>query len=67
MSIKRSIKRKANQRDLKLNGMRTTCRRCKSKMTVKHGYGWVCEECGWWPSKQIRAKGELDNENAKGD
>lgn len=63
MSIRRSIKRKARQQDLKLNGMRSTCRRCKSKMIVKPGYGWVCEECGWWPRKQIQAKGELDNEN----
>lgn len=61
MSIKRSMKRNAFRQDLKLNGMRSTCRRCKAKMIVKPGYGFVCGECGWWPAKQIRAKGELDN------
>ena len=63
MSLRRSIKRNALKNDLKLNGMRSTCRHCKSKMTVKPGYGWVCGECGWWPSKQIRARGELDDGN----
>lgn len=61
MSLARSVKRKKFQQDLKLNGIRSTCRKCKARMTFKPGYGCVCEECGWWPSKQIRAKGELDN------
>lgn len=64
MSLSRSIKRKALQQDLRMNGMRSTCRHCKAKMIVKPGYGWICEECGWRPSKQIQAKGELDSGDA---
>lgn len=36
--------RKLSRRNVKKH----TCRKCKSKMTFKVGYGiWVCENCGW--------------------
>lgn len=65
MSLKRSIKRNALLSEMKANGMRTVCKKCKRKnsMKFKPGYGQVCIECGWWPPKQIRAMGELQNEN----
>lgn len=53
MSAERQMRRAAMIRDMKLNGMRITCRKCGEKMCTKIGYGWVCPACGWESAKQI--------------
>ena len=65
MSLARKIKRDALLSEMKANGMRRVCKKCKRKnsMKFKPGYGQVCIECGWWPPGQIRAMGELNNES----
>ena len=52
MSIQREIKRRRIREDMKLNGMRSKCRKCGGTMVCKPGYGWLCRECGWKPMKQ---------------
>lgn len=57
MSIEREIKRRRIREDMKLNGMRSKCRKCGSEMACKPGYGWLCLECGWKPLKQRPQRG----------
>ena len=52
MSIEREIRRFAKRKERKAEKKRTTCRRCKSKMIEKPGYGMVCMECGWRPERE---------------
>ena len=51
MSVEREIRRFANRKKAKEERKRTTCKRCKSQMLEKPGYGLVCAECGWEPRK----------------
>ena len=60
MSIEREIRRRAALKNEKANGMRRTCRHCKSRMAVKPGYGWICPECGWKSRGQRQARMELE-------
>ena len=55
MGLEREIRRKQQLEDMKLNGMRSRCRKCKSEMVCKPGYGWLCPVCGWVPKKQREA------------
>ena len=47
MSMQRKIKRAMEAQQRKETRKRTTCRRCGTRLVEKHGYGWVCVECGW--------------------
>lgn len=60
MSIEREIRRRNQIKNEKANGMRRTCRRCKSRMLGKPGYGWICVECGWESRGQMQARRELE-------
>lgn len=51
MSIEREIRRFANRKKAKEERKRITCKRCKSQLLEKPGYGLVCAECGWEPQK----------------
>ena len=55
MGLERQIRRNYLREDRRLNGMRRTCRKCKSEMVCKPGYGWLCPQCGWIPKKQLEA------------
>lgn len=59
MSIEREFRRRSLQANMRANGMRSTCRKCKEKMLCKPGYGWVCPACGWEPFSQAKARSEL--------
>ena len=59
MSIERQFRRRALQANMRANGMRSTCRKCKEKMVCKPGYGWVCQACGWEPFAQAKIRSEL--------
>ncbi len=67
MSLSRELKRRKLREDLRLNGMRRTCRKCGAKMATKPGYGWLCVECGWEPSMQVKIREELDGGKVKSD
>ena len=56
MSIKREIQRRILRENMKLNAMRSRCRKCGDTMVCKPGYGWLCPECGWKPMKQREVK-----------
>ena len=58
MSIEREMKRRRMHEDMKLNGMRTRCRKCGARM-VAFGAGWCCEKCGWMSKAQIEIATEL--------
>lgn len=55
MSLEREIRRRRMIEGMKASGMRSTCRKCGTKLTIKPGYGQVCEKCGWTPSRQKEA------------
>lgn len=57
MSIEREIRRRRLREDMKLNGMRSKCRKCGGEMVCKPGYGWLCPKCGWVPLKQMPQRG----------
>ena len=52
MSLEREIRRRNAIKKEKEDGLRRTCKHCKSKMLGKPGYGWVCPECGWMPRRK---------------
>ena len=60
MSLAREIRSRAALKNEKANGMRRTCRHCKSRMLGKPGYGWICQECGWESLGQRLARRELE-------
>ena len=59
MSLEREIRRRRMIEDMKESGMRTRCRKCGTRMTVKNALGWVCEKCGWDSEKQRQIRREL--------
>ena len=59
MSLDREIRRRHLAEDMKESGMRTRCRKCGARMTVKSALGWVCEKCGWESEKQRQIRREL--------
>lgn len=65
MSFQREVKRRNMRENLKMNGMRSRCRKCGTRMIVKPGYGYVCEECGWISATQIAIRNELQEESKK--
>lgn len=56
MSVEREFRRFANRKRMKEEGKRTRCKKCKSKLLEKPGYGLVCAECGWMPQRDTKAK-----------
>lgn len=48
MSIERQFRRFADRKKRK----RTVCKKCRSKLCDKPGYGIVCPECGWELKKE---------------
>lgn len=57
MSLARQIKRYQMRENMRLNGMRSRCRKCGGEMVTKPGYGWLCRECGWQTRKQVESDG----------
>ena len=43
----RAIKRNQEKDTRKKEVGRLYCPKCHNKLTHKHGYGYICEECGW--------------------
>lgn len=67
MSIEREFRRRVYQANMRANGMRSTCSKCKEKMFCKMfckpGYGWVCPACGWKPYAQAMARMENEEDS----
>lgn len=61
MSLERTMHRAYQRKRLKEQGVPTKCKKCRSEMFNKPGYGWVCTECGW-----ECAKCEFAPNNTKG-
>lgn len=53
----RAIKRK--MRTQKTEG-RTNCPKCHTNLTVKMGYGKICEKCGWWQEEGAIKNEQMD-------
>lgn len=58
MSIEREFRRRAFQANMKASGRRSRCRKCGSRMTEKGFCDWICPECGWEPSAQVKNREE---------